>query len=346
MTTRMGKRERLAEIMDRLAVLRPLGAMRARWQRDLPILAYHRVLDIGAEDDFAFDPELVSASPAQFQAQMEYVRAHYDPITFSDLLSALDGRASLPAQPLIVTFDDGYIDNYTNAFPILRDLQMPATIFVSTGYIGAADTFWYDQVAHALFRAPAGEIAVPGLGPRMLLGDVASRRQAAKIVVHHLCRMPDAERRRRIEQLATVIDFDIAAADRSSSQPMTWAQLREMLAAGIEFGAHTVSHPVLSRCDDEALRRELVDSKQRLECETGAQVQVMSYPFGYADDYDARTPIAARLAGFRLAASYLPGPNDLRRPRHFDLRRLHIERYTSMAGFTSMLALPQLFARA
>ncbi len=341
-----GRRERLAEIMDRLAVLRPLGAMRARWQHDLPILAYHRVVDMGIEDEFAFDPELVSASRTQFRAQMEFVHAHYDPITFADLLAALDGRAPMPPRPLVVTFDDGFEDNYTNAFPILRELGIPATIFVSTGYIGGTVTFWYDRVAHALMRAPTGDIAVPGLGPRLQLGDVASRRRATRIVVRHLCRIPDVQRRRRLEQLATVIEFDIAPGDRSSSQPMSWDQLREMLAAGIEFGAHTVSHPVLSQCDDDALRRELVDSKERLEQETGGPVQVMSYPFGYSDDYDARALSAAQAAGFQLAASYLPGRNDLRRVRHFDLRRLHVERYTSITSFASMLALPQLFSRA
>lgn len=342
----VGKRERLAEIMDHLAVLRPLGAMRARWQCDLPILAYHRVIDIAVEDDFAFDPELVSASCAQFRAQMEYVRAHHDPIRFSDLLAAFDGGTPLPARPLIVTFDDGYSDNYTNAFPVLRELQIPATIFVSTGYVGGTDTFWYDHVAHALYRAPEGEVNLPWLGPRMRLDDVPSRRRAAKVALRHLCRIPDLERRQCIQRLATEIDFNIEIVDRAWSQPMTWSQVREMSSAGIEFGAHTVSHPVLSRCDDDVLQRELVDSKARLEQETGVSADVMSYPFGYPDDYDERTPRAARAAGFRLATSYLAGRNDLRRARHFDLRRLHIERYTSMASFVSMLALPQLFARA
>lgn len=342
----VGKRERLAEIMDHLAVLRPLGSIRACWQCDLPILAYHRVVDIGIEDDFAFDPELISASCSQFREQMEYVRAHYDPIRFSDLLSAFDGGAPLPDRPLIVTFDDGYIDNYTNAFPILRELQIPATIFVSTGYVGGTNTFWYDHVAYALYRAPEGELTLPGLGPRMRLDDVASRRRAAGVAVRHLCRIPDAHRRQCIQRLAAEIDFDIKPADRAWSQPMTWAQVREMCSAGIEFGAHTVNHAVLSQCDDDVLQRELVGSKARLEQETGTSVDVMSYPFGYSNDYDERTSRAVRAAGFRLAASYLPGRNDLRRARHFELRRLHVERYTSMASLASMLALPQLFARA
>lgn len=339
-----GKREMAANLLDRCAVLEPLAVFRSLLQRDLPILAYHRVLDIEPEDRFPFDPELVSATPAVFRRQMEYVARHFDPITFADLLAALDGARPLPARPLIVTFDDGYRDNYTEAFPILRQIGVPATFFVCTGSIGGDEPFWYDRIAYALFRAREGELVLPGSGRRFQLGDLSSRRAAAWEMVEVLKSMSDRERLRSLEQLGRRLDLEVRRDDRPLGDPMSWAQVCEMSAAGMEVASHSVTHPVLSQLDDSALQYELVESRRQLEAVLGSSVPVLSYPFGSPSDYDARVMAATRDAGYRLAASYVAGRNDPRVADPFELRRLHVERYTSMSLFASMLAVPQLFA--
>ena len=88
---RPGKRERVANVLGSLNVLETMGSLGARVQSELPILAYHRILDMGPEDEFPFDPELVSATPADFRAQMTYVREHFNAVTFRRVLRCLDG---------------------------------------------------------------------------------------------------------------------------------------------------------------------------------------------------------------------------------------------------------------
>lgn len=339
-----GRRQRVAGVLGSLNVLEPLGSLRALVQSELPILAYHRVIDMGPETEFPFDPELVSATPADFRQQMEYVSTHFDAVTFRDVLRYIDGESGLPARPIIVTFDDGYLDNYTHAFPILRELGLPATIFVSTGFVGAQDTYWYDHLAYAIYRADAGTFVLGTM--RFELGDVASRRRATADAIRFLRGVPDAVRRCHLVSLAERLDHGIRDEDRALSRPMDWSQIVELHEAGIEIASHTVSHPALSQCDDETLAFELWESRRELESHLGVPVEVVAYPFGGPDEYDERVMRTAARSGYRLAASYISGRNPFSRLAVHELRRLHVERYTDLPTLASMLQLPQLFAGA
>lgn len=341
---RRGRRERVAGVLGSLNVLEPLGSLRSLMQSELPILAYHRVLDMGIETDFPFDPELVSATTEGFREQMEYVRTHFDAVTFRDVLGHIDGESKLPSRPIVVTFDDGYLDNYTHAFPILREMGLPATIFVSTGYVGAQDTYWYDHLAYAIYRAEVGTLVLGTA--RLELGDVASRRRAAADAIRFLRGVPDAVRRAHLARLAERLAYSIRDEDRALSRPMEWSQIVELHEAGIEIASHTVTHPALSQCDDETLSFELWESRRELETRLGSPVEVVAYPFGGPGEYDDRVMRTAAQSGYRLAASYINGRNPFSGLAPHELRRLHVERYTDLPTLASMLQLPQLFAGA
>lgn len=341
----MGKKAILADLLLRLGVTHTVLAARHYLGRDLLILAYHRVLDIGDESRFPFDPELVSATPAEFAWQMEWLRRYATPVSFQDVFDALDGRRRLPHRPAIVTFDDGFEDNYTHAFPVLRRAGIPATIFIASGYIGSGEIYWYDFIAHVIYHAPAGEFGITGLGLSLPLDDtIASRRRAAETVLEVLKRVPDTRRCEIVENLRNTRTEHLPAEERHLSRPMSWDQVREMSRAGIEFGSHSVSHPILANLDDASLTRELVDSKAVIEREIGKPAQVLAYPVGQDFAYDGRVVQTARAAGYRLAVSYISGVNRLRALDHYGLRRLHVERYTRRADFSAMLALPEIFA--
>ena len=339
-----GRRQRVAGMLGSLNVLEPLGSLRALIQSELPILAYHRVFDMGPEAEFPFDPELVSATPADFREQMKYVATHFDVVTFRDVLRYIDGESGLPPRPIIVTFDDGYLDNYTHAFPILRELGLPATIFVSTGFVGARDTYWYDHLAYAIYRADSGPFVLGTM--RFELGDIVSRRRTTADAIRFLRGVPDAVRRAQLVQLAERLDHEIRDQDRALSRPMEWCQIVELHEAGIEIASHTVSHPALSQCDDETLAFELWESRRELESHLGIPVEVVAYPFGGPGEYDERVMCAAARSGYRLAASYVSGRNPFSSLAVYELRRLHVERYTDLPTLASMLQLPQLFAGA
>lgn len=341
--TGLGKREWVARVLAATGVggawrrLAPVGSR-------ITILAYHRVYDIGEEDEFPFDPELVSATPADFRWQMERVLRAGSPTTFARLAAAIDGGTDPPPRPIIVTFDDGHRDNFTHAFPVLRDLGIPATVFLSTGYVGTAGTFWFDRVVQLLYRAPRGRVRVRAAAFDEEAGDhVASRRASAARLLRVLKAVPDAVRLCALRELEDALGRYPPPGDDALSGALTWDQVREMARGGIEFGSHAVTHPVLTRLEDGPLANELASSRRTIEKEVGQPVTALAYPVGGTEAFDERVVSSSARAGYRFGVSYVSGVND-GVPDPYRLRRLHVERYTSRAYFEALLSVPRLFA--
>jgi peptidoglycan/xylan/chitin deacetylase (PgdA/CDA1 family) len=287
---------------------------------------------------------LVSATPEDFAWQMEYVRRHFDPITFRQFLAALDERERMPPRPVIITFDDGFTDNFTHAFPILRDCGVPATIFLATDSIGETGTYWYDRLAHLVLTADHDSVPVPWLDVPLRLGSTSAERRAAlRQVLSVLKRVPNALRLEALEHFEAELARMPERTDDLSGA-LTWDQVRVMADTGIEFGSHTCSHPILANLTDDELEHELVASRQAIERELGQPVGVLSYPVGGATAFDERVRKAVANAGYRLGVAYLPGMNPLAALDRYGLKRLRIERYITREHFEAMLQLPRWFA--
>ncbi|HEU4603395.1 MAG TPA: polysaccharide deacetylase family protein [Steroidobacteraceae bacterium] len=341
----MRKKELLATGIKTLGAWPLVRGVRHLSGAELVVLAYHRVLDVGEESQYEFDPELVSASPEEFEWQMRFVRDNFDVLSFKDVGDHVQGRARLPRRPLVVTFDDGFDDNYHHAFRILKNVGIAATFFISTGYIGTDRIFWFDWLAHLLMRAPPGTVRIPELPAALpASSDVAARRAATNQL---LAKIKTLSERRRSEILleleALGREFGIRTAS-AASRPMTWEQVIEMHRGGMEIGSHTVSHPILSTMEPDALRFELTQSKAEIESRLNVPVRVIGYPVGTSDAFNAEVVASVRAAGYELGCSYVPGTNPLRDLDRFRLRRQHIERYTSRVYFEALLSLPSLMS--
>lgn len=338
-----GKREWAARLLVAAGAAETWGRL-APVQGRLLILAYHRVYGIGDEAVFPFDLELVSASPQDFRWQMEQVLRTCTPVSFAVLAAALDGGVPLPRRPIIVTFDDGYRDNFAHAFPTLKELGIPATVFLSTGYVGKPGTFWFDRAAQLVYRAPVGALSLRSFEFQAQLGeDRSSRRPATERLLRALKKVPDGVRRRALVELEETLGRYAPAQDDALSRALTWDEARTMAHHGIEFGSQAVTHPVLTRLDDGALAEELAASRQTIEAELGQRVIAIAYPDGGLDAFDDRVIAATVRAGYQFGVSYVSGVNE----EGFDpyrLKRLHVERYTSRAYFRCLLAAPRLFA--
>ncbi len=339
-----GKKELLASALHATGILSLLPHLPAWHMRELRILTYHRVFNVADETTFPFDPALISASTTDFHDQIEYVAKNFSPITFADVVAALNDKKTLPRRAIVVTFDDGYADTFVHAFPILRSFGVPATVFLSTGYVGTSDVFWFDQVSNLLFHAAPGPLHIPGLDELIELGDITSRRRAAEKVQSFLKEVPDAVRREKIQWLDATLRTTPHPEDSGLSSPLTWAQVREMADNGIEFGSHAVSHPILTKLDDDALKFELVESRACIERHLGRVTNVIAYPEGGPNAFDARVISAVKRAGYQLALSYIPGPNYLDRVDRFAMPRLQVERSTTTAWFRAMVELPSVFS--
>ena len=341
---RPGRRQALASVLHRSGLVGGLTLLRSALVRDLRILAYHRVLTIDSGRAFDFDIDLVSASEQQFRAQMQLLASRFNPIRFSDLIDAAAGGKPLPPRPVIVTFDDGYDDNYRCAFPILRELGVPAMFFVSTGHVDSGRPYAYDWLVHMICRTSADHLRIAELDLDMPLhGGHARRREIAAGLLDRLKTRTAAAQAAIIERLEREWQMP-RSQGHADCRPMSWEQLREMCAAGMEVGSHGVWHHMLAKLPAAEMREEISASKAAIDRHLGVSSEVLSYPVGGFDAYNDEVIDVARAAGFRLGCTYTAGTDRLPVRAPFELRRLPVERYMDLAWFSALVGLPEMFS--
>lgn len=281
-------------------------AARALSPKVLTVLNYHRINDPDAADFDTFVPN-VSATPADFALQMDYVKEKYNVISCQQLITFLRGETTLPPHAAMITFDDGYYDNLSNAFPILQERDLPAIIFLTTGFMGAKTPFYWDYVAYCFHHTKKKSANFPMVG-ELSWNDPASRYLAMIRWIETLKRIPDSEKQELISKAGDILEVT-PPPDAFANLYLTWDQVREMSRSGIiEFGSHTVTHPILTRVDPAQARQEIEASKKRIEQEIGKPVLSIAYPNGGAADFSADVINAAKSVGIEAGFVLLPGP--------------------------------------
>jgi len=329
-------------------------------KRNLTILAYHRVwtpdLSWASETQAGcpLDDNLISASPEEFEKQVKYLKTNYDCIDFSALSEILRGNLKFRGNALIITFDDGYKDNYEYAYPILKEHGVPATIFIATEFIDKRRLFWWDKVAYMVKQFQGNLFNINGYRfelKNLLGGKVgvfpkekgrhsSSRENVIDEILMILKNLEDDERRNTIEHLAEELKVSIPQHIAETSL-MTWNQIREISNNGIEIGSHTVSHPVLHKIPHKQLIYELKESKRRLEEEIGKEIIAFSYP---VNDHggEERIKNAVRDAGYSFATALTHGKNKLSSMNPYSLKRLTVESFHNFESFKAKLAFPRI----
>jgi peptidoglycan/xylan/chitin deacetylase (PgdA/CDA1 family) len=256
------------------------------------ILIYHRV---HARPDPLFPTEV---DAPKFEAQMTALRRHCRPLPLAEAADRLRD-ATLPPRAVAVTFDDGYRDNAEVALPILARVGVPATFFVSTGFLDGG-RMWNDSVIEAIRRteAPVVDAVALGLGS-LPLGSTAQRREAVHAVLRAVKHRHPTERLRLVEEFAA--SLRVALPD---DLMMSRSQVRELADAGMEIGAHTVNHPILKSLGADEATAEIAAGKAELERITGREVHSFAYPNGKPGaDYTDRDRDLVHGLGFKRAVS-------------------------------------------
>jgi peptidoglycan/xylan/chitin deacetylase (PgdA/CDA1 family) len=304
------RHERAARVLRRTgleAVLRHAGA----W-RGLLVLAYHR---IGEPGSAPLDHALFSASLAEFERQVSHLARDCELVGLDQVPAAL---RSARGRRVLVTFDDGYRDNYELAFPVLRAAQVPAAFFLATGFLDRPRLSWWDELAW--MGADAADVA------------------AYK-------RLPPEDAESFLDRIAERTGRGRPGAAEAQGVWMTWAQAREMRDAGMGFGGHTVDHPVLASLPPKRQEQEIRGCAARLASELGVTMRAFSYPVGSPDAFDATSAGLVRDAGCEAAFALGGG---FARPDSTDplaIPRMTVGPWLSTYGLRAATALPQLFAR-
>ncbi len=272
--------------------------------RDHPrILMYHRFSD-------TFHPEHTLTEA--FEAQVAHIVRHHRVLSLGALIERLRAQRPVPPHTVVITVDDGYRDFHDLAFPILQHHGVPATLFVTTGFVDRELWLWPDRVRWVLDHATqAPERLVIGATP------VARASDPWAEIVSLLLALPDAQKHQEIERLAETLGAEWPEQVPRAYEAVTWNQLRILQAAGIEVGGHTHTHPALPRVAPQHLSAEIRYCKQRLDHELGERPRPFCYPHGRPVDYSEAVRDQVERAGFSGAVlAYADGA------RHQDLYAL------------------------
>jgi len=317
-----------------------INMTRGMFVEDLRILAYHRVCNL--EDCNDNDIDLISATEEQFDWQMNYLKNTYDLINFDYLERILNKEVKKPKRPVIVTFDDGFTDNYTKAYPILKKYNVPATFFVSTGYIDTKKNFWFNQVFRSFIGQANLHVTIKYLNIDLILSSVEEVRiEQIYSIIEALKKCPNNKRIELVESIEN--NYPSRNLNDPLSLPMSWEQVLEMSKSNMEIGSHTINHPVLSTLKNDELRNEITGSKEMLENKLDQKISTIAYPVGMSFAYNDCVIQEVKNAKYKFGVSYVPGNNYFKSLNRFELKRIHVERYTSNSMFKSMLSWPELF---
>ena len=308
---------------------------RSFWGRDsLTVLAYHRITDPQQPGFDTFAPN-VSATPADFAAQMDYVAQHFNVVSMEEVVDWLQNGRFLPPHPLLITFDDGYRDNLTEAFPILQQRQLPATIFLATNHVGSSSPFFWDLVAYSFHHTQQTSAALPLLGLQSWADD-SSRNAVMLTLLRQLKRLPDQDKWTAVRQIPAALG--VTVPDHAfAGLHLTWDDVGQLQANGISMGAHTHTHPILTSCTDEQAQHEIKLSKQLIEEKTGQPVLSFAYPNGQSYDYTPEHAAFVAAAGIPMAFTLRPAPSrpaELRRDPH-TIRRILIDHRDTLPRFAA-----------
>jgi peptidoglycan/xylan/chitin deacetylase (PgdA/CDA1 family) len=260
------------------------------------ILAYHRIAALSP------DPGELCVSPQDFRSQMAYLRRHYRPMPLEELVA---NRVTPPERAVAVTLDDGYLDALEIASPILADCDVPATFFVTTGYLDAVGEFWWDTVTRILLSEhPVPPVLdFPSADARLPTATDEERAVARKTVTEQMVGMSLEERNSIVARL---VEWSGAKLSPSPSyRPMLAHEVAELATRpGHAIGAHGVHHLFLPSQPFQVQTRETAESKVRLETLLQRPVTAFAYPYGA---FDTGALERARAAGFRLAVTTMKG---------------------------------------
>jgi peptidoglycan/xylan/chitin deacetylase (PgdA/CDA1 family) len=289
------------------------------------LLTYHRVLPREALEAGYVQPGMYVTAET-FAMQMQFLGDNFSIIALDELLRLWsEGGWDAGRRYCVVTFDDGWLDNYLHALPVLRRLGLPATVFLPTEFVGTDRWYWPDQVAwlcgHTNWRggarrrrtADALRREFPWLGGAGMPADGAG----ADAFIEHCKTQPQD----RIDALLSAWARHLDASLPRNRQVITWAEAREMSAAGVTFGSHSATHRILTQLDADEARREIEGSWATLRAKSVATVPVFCYPNG---DWSAQVARAVEAAGYAAAVTTDFGYEASSPSGRFGLKRINV----------------------
>jgi peptidoglycan/xylan/chitin deacetylase (PgdA/CDA1 family) len=285
-------RSHFVDALDRTGIFKFITRIHSR---DLLVLAYHSILEQQHPQPFRYHH-----TAGEFAAHLDWLGRNCEPVGLEGVRKWLEGKWNSSKPPALITFDDGYKNNPMIAANLLSRKGMPAIFFLSTDYIGRDRVLWPDIVFARILAWPSGTLRLPE-GLTTAVPPAEEQRIPLAFRVVQECK--DSAEEKRLEYLEYLAAETSTANVKLAPQVqdfMSWDDARGLIQRGFELGSHTVTHPILSRVSSEQLRCELIESRKRVEAETGSRCIAIAYPNGSPRDYSPAVLQAAEEAGYEF----------------------------------------------
>jgi peptidoglycan/xylan/chitin deacetylase (PgdA/CDA1 family) len=271
---------------------------------------------------------------SRFEQQLTFLAAEYTVLPLSDALERLRTGAPLPERAACITFDDGFRNVFTTAYPLLERYGMPATVFLVTGLVGTRQPAWPERVYQAVTTTTSASVAFRGR--RWDVASAADRSSAQVLITEELKSLPESEKQAGLKELFESLGGSPPIEASSPLATMNWDEVDALSRKGlVDFGSHTHTHPILARCSEKMQREELQRSRDILRERLGS-VSLFAYPNGSRADFTDFTKQVVVEAGYRCALSTVPGLNT-RTTDVYELRRVNVGADMTAAGFEAAM---------
>jgi peptidoglycan/xylan/chitin deacetylase (PgdA/CDA1 family) len=294
---------------------------RAVHRSSVPVLLFHGVLPDADTSPFNATGKFIS--PRRLRSYLTRIARTFRIISIEDLISRLREKRET-SNVMVITFDDGYANVHTHALPLLCEMELPFSVFVTTGLVGTKTVLWTDMVEYAVSKT--SETVLPrGVLPHdAKLDGPAARRDAIALVKNALKDLSAAAVAERMALLREVLRTPPDAPELDDVRFLSEEQIKDMVRRGVVFGGHSVTHPILSRETPDRIRSEVRGCKSALEAFTGGRVEYFAYPNGRRQDFNDTVKRELKEAGFCASLTTIHG---LHHPGDdlFEIRRIAVD---------------------
>jgi peptidoglycan/xylan/chitin deacetylase (PgdA/CDA1 family) len=332
---------RLASLLDRTGALRVLEWFARR--PGLLVLNYHR---IGSINGNQLDDGVISATADEFRSQVRYLHAHFALPGLDDLVGMGDARFAIRSSMALITFDDGYRDNFELAFPILREIGVPATFFIATSFIQKPRLPWWDHIAYIVKNTRREAFTLDYPAPFAIDLRRSTRSHALQQVLNVYKQAAAVREDDFLRRLGDIAEVEADSESLGRDLFMSWDQIRRLNNEGMSIGSHTHSHRILSALNESEQRNELSLSKEILEAEVRRPIDAVAYPVGQPFTFNGLTKRLAKEVGYRIGFSYYGGFNRTGHMDLLDLRRTTVEFEHTFPQFRTRATLQTLLGRS
>jgi peptidoglycan/xylan/chitin deacetylase (PgdA/CDA1 family) len=280
------------------------------------ILMYHRVSNFKPGHEGASFETGVTAE--KFELHMKYLKDEMTPIPLDDMVVYLKNGKRLPKKAVSITFDDGYADNYLNAYPSLKKYGIPATIFIVSGAMDSGEIFWWDKISEILKMTKKDSLKIDFLNdyiPEKIsasqheipLQNSSEKDHAQNILCSWFNKIKPSHINRMVDEIQRRLEVPSIAIESDRHRILSPQELKEMAENGISYGAHTMTHLNLATSPISDAEREIRESKKWLEELLGKTVNSFAYPYGKPEHFNNDVVKIVSDCGFQAAYTAIPG---------------------------------------